>query len=204
MIDLSTTLGRILSPTNRLMAGARDVFLHAVVRAPVVRDWVLQMRFKPMPQYTDGVVVPDGHGPRSPVGRMFIQPLIENAEGDILRLDDVLGPWFGVVGFGADPGEHLSGAQRDYLTALGATFVKVVDSRAGRARRATVHPETQVVEDLEGHLREWFTRHSACFVVSRPDRYVAATAGRAGLGEVVDRLGGLLRPSGTATEKGES
>ncbi|MFD1538911.1 bifunctional 3-(3-hydroxy-phenyl)propionate/3-hydroxycinnamic acid hydroxylase [Nonomuraea guangzhouensis] len=204
MIDLSTTLGRILSPTNRLVATARDLFFRAVVRAPVMRDWVLQMRFKPMPQYTDGVVVPDGHGRRSPVGRMFIQPLVENAEGDVLRLDDVLGPWFALVGFGADPAEHLSGAQRDYLIPLGATFVKVVDSRAGLARRATVHPRTQVVEDLEGHLREWFTRHSTRFVVIRPDRYVAATADRAGLGQAVDRLRRLLRPPGTGTEKEES
>lgn len=132
---------------------------------------------------------------------MFIQPLVENAEGDVLRLDDVLGPWFAVVGFGADPAEHLSGAQRDYLTALGATFVKVVDSRAGRARRATVHPETQVVEDLEGHLREWFTRHSACFVLTRPDRYVAACTDEAALGPAVDRLHRLLGPANTDTEQ---
>jgi 3-(3-hydroxy-phenyl)propionate hydroxylase len=194
MVDLSTTLGRILSPTNRLVATTRDLFLHSVVRAPMVRDWVFQMRFKPMPRYAEGIVIPDGRGRSSAVGRMFIQPFVEDADGKAVRLDDVLGPWFAVLGFGADPAAHLSAAQRDHLIALGAAFVKVVDSRAGRARHATVHPRTQVVEDLEGDLRAWFGRHATRFVVTRPDRYVMACADENTLGATADRLRRLLWP----------
>jgi 3-(3-hydroxy-phenyl)propionate hydroxylase len=197
MIDLSTMLGRILSPTSRQLATARDLAFQSIVWAPAVKSWILQMRFKPMPRYTRGLVVSDGGRRKSPVGRMFVQPLVENAHGQCVRLDDTLGPWFAVVGFGADPAEHLCEAQRDYLVRLGASLVKVTDSRAGRGRAAVAHPETQVIEDLEGHLRQWFTQHATRFAVIRPDRYVAAQADEDSLDPAITALRGLLGPSAT-------
>jgi 3-(3-hydroxy-phenyl)propionate hydroxylase len=197
MIDLSTTLGRILSPTSRRVATARDLAFRSIGWAPAVKTWILQMRFKPMPRYTDGLVVSDQGGRKSPVGRMFVQPLVENAHGHCVRLDDTLGSWFAVVGFGADPAEHLSDAQRDYLIRLGASLVKVTDSRAGRGRHALTHPETQVIEDLEGHLRQWFTQHATRFAVIRPDRYVAAQADETSLDPAITQLRGLLEPGAT-------
>jgi 3-(3-hydroxy-phenyl)propionate hydroxylase len=72
MIDLSTTLGRILSPTHRLSARTRDLLLRAVTAVPGVRSWVVEMRFKPKPYYRKGFVVPDEEAKASRVGRMFI------------------------------------------------------------------------------------------------------------------------------------
>jgi 3-(3-hydroxy-phenyl)propionate hydroxylase len=194
MIDLSTTLGRILSPTSRQVAAARDLAFRSVVWAPAVKTWILQMRFKPMPRYTDGLVVSGDRGRNSPVGRMFVQPLVETAHGQAVRLDDTLGSWFAVLGFGVDPAEHLADAERDYLTRLGATLIKAIDSRADRCQRTDTHQGTQVIEDLEGHLREWFTRYGTRFAVIRPDRYVAALADEASLGTVVSRLRTSLEP----------
>jgi len=200
MVDMSTTLGRILSPTDRRVATARDLFFRSVLWAPAVRDWTLHMRFKPMPRYTEGVVVRDGRRRHSPVGRMFIQPLVENADGEAVRLDEVLGPWFAVVGIDTDPAEHLTAAQRDYLAGLDTACIKVVGSRADHTRRATAHPRTRIVEDLEGHLREWFTRHATRIVIVRPDRYVAARADETSLGAAVDRLRRLLGPDTAVPE----
>jgi 3-(3-hydroxy-phenyl)propionate hydroxylase len=197
MIDLSTTLGRILSPTSRQVAAARDLAFRSIVWAPAVKTWILQMRFKPMPRYTDGLVVSGERGRNSPVGRMFVQPLVENAHGRAVRLDDTLGSWFTVIGFRADPAEHLTDGQRDYLTRLGASLVKVTDSRAGRGQHMAANQETQVIEDLEGHLREWFTRHATRFAVIRPDRYVAALADQTSLGAAINQLQILLEPSVT-------
>jgi 3-(3-hydroxy-phenyl)propionate hydroxylase len=201
MIDLSTTLGRILSPTSRQVAAARDLAFRSIMRTPAVKNWVLQMRFKPMPRYVNCLVTSGGHGRNSPLGRMFIQPLVENAHGHPVRLDDTLGPWFAVLGFGADPAGHLTDTQRDYLTRLGVSLIKVIDSRAGRGQRTATHPGTQVIEDLEGHLRAWFTRHATRFAVIRPDRYVAAQADETSLGAAINRLRGLQDPGATEARK---
>ena len=99
-----------------------------------------------------------------------------------------------MLGFGADPAEHLTRAQRDYLTRLGASLVKVTDSRASQEQRTATHPGTQVIEDLEGHLRVWFTRHATRFAVIRPDRYVAAHADETSLGAAINQLRRLLEP----------
>ena len=200
MIDLSTTLGRILSPTDRRVAAARDLAFRSIARAPAVKNWILQMRFKPMPRYAGGLVTPGERGRNSPVGRMFIQPLVEDPHGRTRRLDDTLGPWFAVLGFGADPAGHLTDAQRDYLNRLGASLIKVTDSRAGQSRRTAAHQGTQVIEDLEGHLREWFTKHATRFAVIRPDRYVAAHADETSLGAAIDQLRGLLEPGAAGGE----
>lgn len=190
MVELSTTLGRILSPTHRGVAATRDLLFRSVAWAPAVRNWILQMRFKPMPRYSTGLVVEPGR--RSAVGRMFIQPTVETAEGQAVPLDEVLGPWYSIVGYGTDPAEHLTDAQRDYLTRLDTTFIKVIDSRADPVHRTAGHPETRIVEDLEGHLRAWFTRNSASAVIIRPDRYVAARTQAVTLGTAVDRLRSTL------------
>jgi hypothetical protein len=46
-------------------------------------------------------------------------PSSKTRTGGPLRLDDTLGPWFAVVGFRAGPAEHITQAQRGYLTRLG-------------------------------------------------------------------------------------
>ncbi len=73
MIDLSTTVGKVISPTNRRVAGARDVVIRAASLVPTLKRYILEMRFKPMPFYEHGAVV--HNQPPSPgVGTLFIQP----------------------------------------------------------------------------------------------------------------------------------
>jgi 3-(3-hydroxy-phenyl)propionate hydroxylase len=132
---------------------------------------------------------------------MFVQPLVETAHGRAVRLDDTLGSWFAVLGFGVDPAEYLTDAECGYLTRLGATLIKAIDSRAGRCQRSDTHQGTQVIEDLEGHLREWFTRYRTRFAVIRPDRYVAALADEASLGAAVSHLRTSLEPGAASARR---
>lgn len=190
MIDLSTTLGRILSPTRRSVARARDLLLRGATWAPAVREWIVQMRFKPMPVYRRGLVVrPEPDNRRSPVGRMFPQPLVELSSGESAPLDDVLGPWFAVLGFETDPAAGLSARSRKFLDGLDARFVMVVKSRTAPAavERIDRDPATVVVQDVEGHLTRWFERRDRV-VLLRPDRYVAAVAQPAAIDGAVTQI----------------
>ncbi len=194
-MDLSTTLGHILSPTSQWIATARDVFFHATTRVPGVTNWILQMQFKPMPQYSDGVVAAHG-GARSPVGRMFIQPSVDMLAGRQIRLDDVLGTGFAVLGYDTDPAALLTQEDRGFLTTLRTVYVKVIDARPGQAKRAGQNPGTLVAEDTEGHLREWFLRSRGRIAVIRPDRYLAALTDEHGIGPAIQQLRQLLDPNG--------
>ena len=57
MIDLSLTLGAIIKPTNPVVVGARDATAAVLNLFPQVKSYFSEMRFKPMPRYTKGVVV---------------------------------------------------------------------------------------------------------------------------------------------------
>ncbi|RNI22937.1 bifunctional 3-(3-hydroxy-phenyl)propionate/3-hydroxycinnamic acid hydroxylase [Flexivirga caeni] len=179
MIDLSTTLGRILSPTNQTLAHVRNWLLRAASAAPPVKQWILEMRFKAQPHYQSTLVTGEPLGcPIPTLGRMFPQPTVETEDGLRLALDDVLGPWFAIIGFNCDPLAGLNADQSAALAALGAVVVRVVESRAGerRRRQPCVDPDTVVVEDADNALRTWFGARKQQVVLLRPDRYVAVLA----------------------------
>jgi 3-(3-hydroxy-phenyl)propionate hydroxylase len=179
MIDLADTFGAMLMPTNRFVAFLRDRFFSLARLAPGLRDYVLQMRFKPMPSYTSGMVVP-GHS-RS-IGRMIVQPDVETADGVRCKLDDVLGAWFSMVGWRCDPQACMSAEDRAYWVALGVKFVQVNRSRSGacRAQRVTSAHGSECVEDVDNAMADWFERNPGPLVLVRPDRYVAAQTDAAG------------------------
>jgi 3-(3-hydroxy-phenyl)propionate hydroxylase len=185
MIDLADTFGAMLMPTSRLKAWARDTFFSAAKLWPGIRDYVLQMRFKPMPSYERGVVVTDGSGS---VGRMFIQPDVEDERGVRLKLDDVLGPWFAVVGWQVDPRAALDRGDLEFWSQLGARFVQVRRSRSVESPSATHERDTACVQDVDNALGDWFAKNPGAIVVIRPDRYVAAQFEPKQSGEVTRRF----------------
>ncbi|MFF2654943.1 bifunctional 3-(3-hydroxy-phenyl)propionate/3-hydroxycinnamic acid hydroxylase [Streptomyces sp. NPDC058045] len=197
-VGLSDALGRILSPTNTWIARTRDTLFRGLTVAPSVRDWILQMRFKPMPRYTRGVVLHRGQPvPKdSAVGRMVIQPKVETSDGRAVLLDEVLGPWFALVGYGTDPVVHLDPASRAFWDRLGTRYVTVVEPRSGRSRteRPVSGTDAVVVEDIDGALRDWFAAQPGTVALIRPDRYLAAVARPAELGWLSDDFERLLAP----------
>lgn len=174
MIDLADVFGAMLMPTSRLKAWLRDRFFSAVRLLPGVKNYVLQMRFKPMPRYDQGLVVKSPGTPM--VGRMLIQPDVENAAGLRRKLDDVLGNGFAVIGWQTDPQAALGDEERAFWHTLGAQFVRIDRARGGSApgeRQRSAHGST-CVEDLDNQFSDWIAAHPGSVIVLRPDRYIAA------------------------------
>ncbi|WP_114238553.1 bifunctional 3-(3-hydroxy-phenyl)propionate/3-hydroxycinnamic acid hydroxylase [Dyella sp. C9] len=57
MIHLSEVAGDIFAPTTRLGARFRDVFVRSFDMLPSIKNYFVEMRFKPMPRYERGVVL---------------------------------------------------------------------------------------------------------------------------------------------------
>ena len=194
MVTMSTTLGKILSPTHRSIAVLRDAFLHASGWLPQVKKWALEMRFKPMPFYDKGFVAPRSDANvGTGIGRMFGQPNVRVDNGVTMKLDDALGDWITILGWQADPTASLAPAQLEELLRMGVTFYKVVGACPSTRRRAVNFDETLVLEDIDNDLRQWFEGSGMDYVVLRPDRYVAAAATHRDIGEQVQRLLNIAR-----------
>lgn len=187
MIDLADLFGAMLMPTRRSVALLRDSFFSLARFAPGLRNYVLQMRFKPMPSYTQGVVMPE---PSTAVGKMIVQPDVETMDGVRRKLDDVLGTGFCIIGWRCDPQAFMSREDRAYWADLGVRFVQVNRSRSGQSRQARLKSvyDTDSVEDVDNALADWFERYPAPIVLVRPDRYVAGQTDVLGLEQMASRF----------------
>jgi 3-(3-hydroxy-phenyl)propionate hydroxylase len=177
MIDLSTMVGRAISPTNRRVAGARDLLVRSASIVPTLKRYVLEMRFKPMPRYEQGAVVHEA-APRktgradSPVGTLFVQPRVDTRSQQDVLLDDVLGNWFAVVCWNNNPRAILGDIAFKSWEALGARFFAL---RPATQLHWAGHddPDVVIVGDRHGGLKSWFDTHQESVLFLRPDRCIA-------------------------------
>lgn len=185
MIDLSVMVGKVFNPPYAFLNTVRDAVTRVLNFVPPVKRYLLEMRFKPMPRFTEGVVVPShaGEAKKSPVGRLFIQPRVRKADGAVVRMDEVIGPNFAILSWGSNPVQYMEPDQVAMWRSLGAVFVSVkpdvqLGSRPDEALGFRTDPLTGVVEigDVDGRLKEWFGEWPESVVFLRPDRIVAATA----------------------------
>ncbi|WP_033287614.1 bifunctional 3-(3-hydroxy-phenyl)propionate/3-hydroxycinnamic acid hydroxylase [Amycolatopsis jejuensis] len=194
MIKLSTAVGRVISPTNRLVAGVRDALLLAASRLPSLKRYVVEMRFKPMPRYDRGAVVHDPRSDRerSPVGTLFIQPTVALRDGRSVPLDEVLGTWFAVLAWNNSPLRVLGKQVADTWRAMGATLI---DARPQPqlAWHGSDDPSVTVIGDVKGELKAWFDTHEESVLFLRPDRCVAAASVAQSVTLTSDRLVQALR-----------
>ena len=173
MIDLSTTVGKVISPTNARVAAARDVVIRAASLVPTLKRYVLEMRFKPMPRYEQGAVVHnEPRSPSSAVGTLFIQPRVDTRDKQNVLLDDVIGPWFAFVCWSNNPRQLLGEKAFADWKSLGAVFVAL---RPITQLHWTGHddPDVIVVGDRTGALKAWFDAHEESVMFLRPDRCIA-------------------------------
>lgn len=177
MIDLSTMVGRVISPTDRRIATARDLLVRSASIVPSLKRYVLEMRFKPMPRYEQGAVVhnPVHSAPRraeSPVGTLFVQPRVDTRTEQDVLLDDVLGDWFAVLCWNNNPRKILGDAAFAKWKALGARFIAL---RPLTQLHWTGHddPDVVVVGDRGGAVKSWFDTHQESVLFLRPDRCIA-------------------------------
>ena len=199
MVNFATRMGQMYSPHNLATERVRAAAFRGVQKVPGARDYILQMKYKPMPRYVRGAVVPyTGTSKDVPLGRMFTQPAVENADGDRVLLDDALGSSFALLGLHVDPASGLSAEAAQWWRSLGARSVQVLAPRGapgpdpGGRRKRPGRPGDEwsaIVEDVDGAFRDWLLKRPADnVIVLRPDRYVAAVCSLDELERVTGRL----------------
>ncbi|QRY45298.1 bifunctional 3-(3-hydroxy-phenyl)propionate/3-hydroxycinnamic acid hydroxylase [Mycolicibacterium boenickei] len=177
MIDLSTLVGRVISPTNRKIAVVRDKLIRGASVVPALKRYVLEMRFKPMPRYDQGAVYhPKPPTPDAPAGTLFIQPRVDTREQSNVLLDDVIGLNFAVLCWNNNPRALLGEPAYQRWKALGARFIA---ARPQTQLLWTGHDADSddgsvvIVGDRTGALKAWFDVHAESVLVLRPDRCIA-------------------------------
>ncbi|AXI61635.1 bifunctional 3-(3-hydroxy-phenyl)propionate/3-hydroxycinnamic acid hydroxylase [Pseudomonas kribbensis] len=186
MIDLSVLAGHVLAPPKRWQGTLRDGVSWLLNYLPPVKRFFLEMRIKPMPQYTKGALI-TAQDSASQVGKMFIQPQVLTEAGERVLLDEVIGKHFAIIAWGCDPTWGLSAGQIEQWQALGTRFIQVLpDVQLKAASDAGKHVIR--VGDSTGRIREWFAHGASSIALVRPDRFVAGLAIPQTVGQACDQL----------------
>jgi 3-(3-hydroxy-phenyl)propionate hydroxylase len=172
MIDLSTLVGKWVSPTSERVAAFRDVVLRGATAVPNFKRYLVEMRFKPMPRYEAGAITEVHAADEGVVGRQFIQPRVDTRTAKGLPLDEVTGPWFSVLCWNNDPRAVL-GEEAERWLALGARLIELRPEPQLRWTGAD-HDDVEIVGDATGALKRWFDGQESSVLFLRPDRFVAA------------------------------
>ncbi|MWB79105.1 bifunctional 3-(3-hydroxy-phenyl)propionate/3-hydroxycinnamic acid hydroxylase [Pseudooceanicola sp. 216_PA32_1] len=161
MIQLAVAMGSIVMPAGRDQVMFRDLLLKALEPFPNVRDYLIQMRFKPKPRYETGLFL----GLEAPafdaslVGEMIPQPLLAGGG----RLDDRLGPGFALIAQDAAGAAALEAMTQDSF--LGLPLARVQLDTCGIATGLAL-ADPGVARPLRTHRDQ--------VLLVRPDRYCAA------------------------------
>ncbi|WP_353254577.1 bifunctional 3-(3-hydroxy-phenyl)propionate/3-hydroxycinnamic acid hydroxylase [Burkholderia anthina] len=128
----------------------------------------------------------------SPVGRMFIQPRVRQADGRTVLLDDAIGNGFIVLGWGTDPTFGMTSQARALWARIGGRFV-IAKPDVQLAYADDVPPDVLAIGDVAGCLKDWFSRVPESVVLLRPDRFVAGMCSpqqvSAAIVELAEKLG---------------
>lgn len=179
LIRMALQIGRVMVPRNWFHTWGQIAFFRMIGIIPPLRDYILEMRFKPTPRFSEGLMVPDGAPPRQTrVGRMFPQPLVTLENGDEVLLDEVTGPNFALIAHGPDAEAVLADLADPLWSQLGARRIAIVP--AGEL----IHDRLEI--DATVRADEPIPIDDGEIILLRPDHYVAGifeAGGEAGFSE---------------------
>ena len=192
LVALADNMGMVLGLTNPLMAGVRDWIFSAFNNVDALRSHLVEFKFKPKPFLVKGLV----YHPRNnvnvsdAVGKIFIQPYVENTNQQKVKFDEVLGSWYSIVSFRKDPLIGLSENTKQFWISRESRFVQVNRSKSGLNRFTPLTSSEGVicVEDVDHKLEDWFESARDEVVIVRPDRFVAATCSIDQLENTLEKL----------------
>ncbi|MBR9764710.1 MAG: bifunctional 3-(3-hydroxy-phenyl)propionate/3-hydroxycinnamic acid hydroxylase [Rhodobacteraceae bacterium] len=189
MIQLAVAMGSIVMPAGRDQIVFRDLLLKALQPFPNVRDYLIQMRFKPKPRYAAGLFLgldaPELEA--SLVGEMIPQPELSGAVPGLL--DEALGPGFALIAQDAAGAAALEALEQTSL--MGLPLAKVVLDTAGRGVG---------LAPADATVARPFRTHRDQILLIRPDRYCAAATAPGALGRMLKDYAAALGETTTGRQ----
>jgi len=186
MILLAMRMGRVMAPRNALEGWLTRKLFDVLNIWPPARDYIAEMKYKPPPRFHEGLLIPDGKGRASMVGRLLPQPRVRKADGQEMLLDDLLGVHFALVLRGPDAAARLAQLREPLWDRLHVVRVALTD--AGAAPVEGVESVTLLDSVLDTALAPY----AGCALLLRPDHYVAACIPLQSVGTAADAVENLL------------
>lgn len=200
LIRLALNLGVVMAPATVLRARLISGAFALIGLLPPLRDYFLQMRFKPKPRFTKGLVLTEGKAGKLSCGHMFPQPMLTDAQGQEFLLDDSIGAGFALIQYGDHSRQRIDELQHGLWFHLEAKRILILPEPV---KNMPSMPGCTVLHDRQGLLKE-ILGDSNTFLLLRPDRYIAAIFDKAGETKAAESLQSLFGIAQARNQTAES
>ncbi len=182
LIKMAVRIGTFMQPKSVLAAMLSQGALKLCSLYPPVRDYVLQLKFKPKPRFFQGFFVASQvQSALVPPGQLLSQPQVELPGGTQVKLDEVLGHDFALLAMhGFDATDLLAAFAPLGLVCKVIGVVAKSDDFLLRASPALASanrsegPRDATLRDVDGVIEKAIRSAGADALLLRPDRYVMA------------------------------
>jgi len=175
LIELAVNMGRIMMPASPLAAWLIQTGLRALRIYPPAQRYVTQMKFKPRPYFSVGLICsPRIAADKRLLGHLFPQPRLEQPNGDIVLFDHLAGRRFSLLIYAGEiePFEPALEQWRDASIPLQVLWI--TPAHMMPAPNAPV----ECARDIDNALAALLSRFQDRALLLRPDHYVAAVIPR--------------------------
>jgi 3-(3-hydroxy-phenyl)propionate hydroxylase len=168
IINLARNLGSVIMPSNRVKA----FFIHGLIRAirmlPAGRAFFDDVKIKPENTFSQGLFARRSGSVYLRPGSSFPQYMVRQIpNGQVIRSDDLMGPFFSLIGFGSDPLKHLHPNLLLQWQKIGGTVINWCSSEYTKPLDSDSHRiESLGGDGFPGHAPDGWA------VIVRPDRCV--------------------------------
>lgn len=173
MIQLAMRMGAVMMPTSHWQGALVRLGFRALGIYPPARDYFAQMRYKPKPRFSNGLIWPDRKpGRQTIVGNLYPQPLVEEPSGQVRLFDQNLPDSPVLLIYAERPEEALEREVIEEFEALGAKVVGITPEWM-----KPVASDLPTYRDVSRLLaRSPYVGYLNHALLLRRDRYVAASA----------------------------
>ena len=184
MINMAKKMGQLIMPQNVATAFVVHGIMRLVRLVPALRSYLEDLGIKPANQFSRGLFDRSWRRARPKPGTMFPQVWLRDRKGIVHRSDDVFATDIAVIGFGANPDEHLSIDARNMMKSIGAKCWEI-----GRPNDKSSDYAHHLV-DHELALMKSYVAGTVAIV--RPDRTVMCTGGIKDVEKLVGMASSIL------------
>ena len=185
MIKLAMRMGQVMMPSSKLQGRLIRLGFEALKLHKPSRDYFAQMKYKPRPRFTDGLIWKDGRPAKATVvGQMLPQPMVMTVDHVSCLLDSQLDDRPFIFVYDERPDKVITFEDVAKFADRGIGVIGITPEAVNPIRASF-----PIVRDQSRFLSgEPFVSYLGHAILVRRDRYIAATAPVTQVGDLTEPL----------------
>ncbi|MFW2003756.1 bifunctional 3-(3-hydroxy-phenyl)propionate/3-hydroxycinnamic acid hydroxylase [Acinetobacter baumannii] len=165
LIKMALKIGTFMQPKSKWSAFWMQNTLRAACLISPVKDYILQLKFKPKPHFSEGWFIAKKHHEQA---ELIPQPYVQDQSGKVTLLDDYLGQNFAVIGW--ERGSFCLDIKKFIPPNVPVTYIALLSQDEDFIEQ-DIDENFILLRDCHGVIEKIFKQHQAVAMIIRPDRY---------------------------------